>query len=279
MIRDKLFKQLSPTYGVSLYWSRPIWRLMDGHPLIVDEQVPIDEVSQLATSREVNKLYDYVVITEEGKICGVSSIRSILEAITKVRVEQARVANPLTGLPGNVLIQRELTRRLTSASRCAVVYADLDYFKWYNDRYGFHQGDRLIQFTADMLLEASRICGAAGDFVGHIGGDDFIVITNALEPQLLGEEMIRRFNAGVGAFYEGEDRLHVRDREGNPVEAGGVTISLSLIVCECSPAITAEVVSQEAAKLKKQAKGVAGSVCLFRELKGLNAASARVNAP
>lgn len=263
IMRDKLFQQLAGQYGLSLYWNRPISQLMDRYPLIVDEQMPIDQVSQMATSREFNQLYDYVVITSSGQFLGAASIRSILESITKAHIEHARIANPLTGLPGNVQIQRELTKRLGEKRDFSVIYADLDFFKWYNDRFGFHKGDQMIQFTGDVLQEASRISGHPFDFVGHIGGDDFIVITDADEPERLCEEMIHLFEQGVGSFYEPRpegERRRVFDREGQPVDADGVSLSLSLILCPGYAEMTLEHISQEAAKLKKEAKSRKGSV-------------------
>ncbi|MDF2815416.1 MAG: RNase stability modulator [Paenibacillus sp.] len=265
IMRDKLFQQLAGQYGISLYWSRPISQLMDQYPLIVDEKISLDQVSQMATSRDINQLYDYVIITSEGQYLGTASIRSILESITKARVEYARVANPLTGLPGNVQIQRELSKRLLEGSAFSVIYADLDFFKWFNDRYGFHKGDQMIQFTADVLQEASRTCGHSFDFVGHIGGDDFIVLTDVEFPNRLCEEIIRQFDQGVIAFYEAESH-EVVDREGRITDAEGVSISLSLVVCTCYADLNAEQISQEAAKLKKQAKAYKGSIYLYKHL-------------
>lgn len=272
IMRDKLFQQLAGQYGLSLFWNRPIRQLMDRQPLVVDEQTSIDQVSQMATSRHFNQLYDYVVITSAGQFLGAASIGSILESITKARVEYARIANPLTGLPGNVQIQRELTKRLTDRQGFSVIYADLDFFKWFNDRYGFHKGDQMIQFTADVLQETSRVCGHPFDFVGHIGGDDFIVITNVDMPDRLCEEMIQLFNQGVGSFYE-EESHNVFDREGKPVDAEGVSLSLSLIICPYFSDLTPEHISQAAAKLKKRAKSFKGSIYVYQHLEDLPAAA------
>ncbi|MEF3303768.1 bifunctional diguanylate cyclase/phosphodiesterase [Paenibacillus sp. GYB003] len=263
VMREKLFQQLAGQYGVPLYWNRPIVRLMDPNPLTVDERVPLDQVSRMTTAREANHLYDCVVITSGERFKGVASVRTILESITKVRIEHARIANPLTGLPGNLRIQRELNRRIAEAGRFSVIYADLDFFKWFNDRYGFQKGDELIQFTAGVLLESCRERGADDDFVGHIGGDDFIVMSRSDTPHELCEEMIRRFDAGVAAFTGPEEAVVVFDREGSPVDTDRVNISLSLIICECSPHLTAEYISHAAAKLKKRAKAHLGSVYFY----------------
>jgi diguanylate cyclase (GGDEF)-like protein len=259
MMRERLFQQLAGQYGFSLFWNRTIDQVMDPKPLIVDKHIPVETVSQLATSRDTN-LYDLVIITSDGKMAGASSIRTILECITNARMENAKVASPLTGLPGNIQIQRELTRRLMEKKRFSVLYADLDYFKWFNDRYGFQKGDQLIQYTADLIQHSIALCGKPLDFVGHIGGDDFILITSADDPEKLCNEIIRRFDQGVRMFYEGDDWTYVEDRKGNRIETSGVTISLSLLVCGTETPITLEEISQSAARLKKLSKASLGSV-------------------
>ncbi|WP_409345342.1 GGDEF domain-containing protein [Paenibacillus sp. MBLB4367] len=261
--RDRLFQQLAGQYGFSLFWRKTIDYVMDAIPLIVDETLPVEEVSQMAMSREKNKLYDLVIITRHGKMAGVASIRSILEYITNVRMESARFSNPLTGLPGNTPIHSELSRRLTAAKPFCVIYADLDYFKWFNDTYGFQKGDQLIQYTADVIQHTVSVCGHPLDFVGHIGGDDFIAISASADPEKLCREIIRRFDQGVQTMYEG-DIICVLDRGGNRVASSGVTLSLSLVVIDCSSSnVTLEDVSSMAATLKKKSKALEGSVYSF----------------
>lgn len=260
VMRENLFQQLAGQYGVSLYWNRPISQLMDKNPLIVNESMPIESVSQLAMAREMNRLYDLVIIASQEKLLGVASIRAILEAITHLRMETARVANPLTGLPGNTPINRELKKRIFDQQPFYVIYADLDYFKWFNDRFGFQKGDQMIQFTADVLQQSVSACGHPHDFVGHIGGDDFIVISTAADADCLCEEIIRRFRQGASLFDESGGWETVLDRGGNPVATDGVHISLSLIICTCNASVSLEHISQAAAGLKKQAKAQIGSV-------------------
>ncbi|MEW9698396.1 GGDEF domain-containing protein [Paenibacillus sp. SI8] len=266
MMRDRLFQQLAGQYAFSLFWNRAIEGLMDEAPLIVDEFMAVEQVSQMATSRSIHHLYDLVIITSQGKMAGTASIRTILESITNVRMESARVANPLTGLPGNLQINRELNKRIMENKPFHVVYADLDYFKWFNDRFGFQRGDQLIQYTADIMQQAIAVCGTPHDFVGHVGGDDFIAISSSNFPEQLCQEMIRRFEQGVQMFYEGEVWEYVWDRSGNPVQSEGVTLSLSLVVCSCESLISLEQISQTAAMLKKKAKAHLGSIYHIRSV-------------
>ncbi|TBL75604.1 bifunctional diguanylate cyclase/phosphodiesterase [Paenibacillus thalictri] len=266
IMRERLFQQLAGQYGFSLFWNRPIDQVMDKQPLIVDCGMPVEQVSLQATSRDINNLYDLVIIADKGKMAGVASIRSILECITNARMESAKMASPLTGLPGNIPIHRELNKRLGTGESFTVIYADLDYFKWFNDRYGFKKGDQLIQFTADVLQQAITVCGNPYDFVGHVGGDDFIVMSGTAGPEALCKEMIRRFDAGVSMFYDPEDWTYVEDRSGKKLDSEGVTISLSVVICECRTPVTMDQISQAAARLKKQSKSKQGSVYFMGNL-------------
>ncbi|MEK8126762.1 GGDEF domain-containing protein [Paenibacillus filicis] len=260
IMRERLFQQLAGQYGYSLFWNRPIEQLMDDSPLIADQHSTVETVSRLATSRDIRNLYDLVIVTAQGQMHGTVSIRAMLECITNAKMENARVANALTGLPGNLQINRELNRRLAEGRNFSVVYADLDYFKWFNDRFGFHRGDQLIQYTAECLGRSVRLLGTESDFVGHIGGDDFIVLTSSSEPEKLCAELLRHFDSGVSAFYETEDWTYVEDRDGNRVESEGLTLSLSLVICETGRNVTTEQISQAAAQLKKKSKAHRGSI-------------------
>ena len=260
IMREKLYWQLAEQYGLDLYWNRPVEKIMDQHPLIVDDHLPVDQISQMAMAREYDKLYDFVVIRRTGRMHGVASIRSILECITNIRTENARVANPLTGLPGNIRIHRELSRRLLDEEPFCVIYADLDYFKWYNDKFGFHRGDELIQYTAEILLQSVMVYGHSHDFIGHIGGDDFIVVSASARPEELCQEIIRRFESRIENFYGEEEWKEIVDREGNRIESEGISISLSLVICSGPCTLSVEELSRIAANLKKKAKKHKGSV-------------------
>jgi diguanylate cyclase (GGDEF)-like protein len=266
IMRDQLFQQLSGQYGFSLFWKRPVTQIMNNAPLIVDTQTPVEQVSQLAVSRSAGNLYDLVIITDAGVVASAVSVRSILECMTQERMEKARVANPLTGLPGNQQIQRELQKRLMEKRNFSVIYADLDYFKWFNDAFGFQKGDQLIQYTADIIQYAIAICGSPYDFVGHVGGDDFIAMTATEMPERLCEEIIRRFEQSIHLFYDGEQVTQVEDRNGNFVQNEGVTLSLSLVICSCEIPISSEQISMTAALLKKKCKARKGSIYISQQI-------------
>lgn len=122
------------------------------------------------------------------------------------RAKVLRAQSPLTRLPGNVRIQEEIEVRVRRQIHFALLYADLDNFKAYNDKYGFLQGDRVIQMTARALQDVAMEVGGPETFVGHVGGDDFVVIGELGHEQRLAEAAIARFDAEIPNAYDELDR-------------------------------------------------------------------------
>ena len=142
-------------------------------------------------------------------------------------------ANPNTGLPGNNSIMEELKRVLADGEAVTVIYADLDNFKVYNDKYGFAQGDNIIIFTANVIRVSMHVAGCGDAFLGHIGGDDFVLIVPADKCSAVADEIIKRIDKGILEFYSAEDlkRGYViaTDREGKKKEYPLVSLSLGAI--------------------------------------------------
>jgi diguanylate cyclase (GGDEF)-like protein len=122
------------------------------------------------------------------------------------RAIERRAVSPLTGLPGNVRIQEELRARVAAETPFALLYADLDNFKAYNDHYGFLRGDEALRFVAKCIQDAAL--GVAGEdaFVGHLGGDDFVVICRPEKAEALSDAIIDRCRQEVRELYEEQDR-------------------------------------------------------------------------
>jgi diguanylate cyclase (GGDEF)-like protein len=167
-------------------------------------------------------------------------------------------ANPLTRLPGNLSIQRELERRIASQEQYGVCYVDLDRFKSFNDHYGFKRGDEVIQQTADVLLDTTKTLGSPGDFVGHIGGDDFIVITTVERAEALCEGIVRHFDAMARQLYDEEDRargyLVHKDRKGQEVKIPLLSVSIALVTNETQTLTHPGQIAKIGAELKAYAK-------------------------
>ena len=146
------------------------------------------------------------------------------------RQQSARSANPLTGLPGNVEIERHILERLQSGAPFAVLYCDLDNFKAYNDCYGFARGDDVILYTRDCLTRAAATA-PSGCFVGHQGGDDFVVVCGAEDWERVASSFVALFDHGIGRFYNEADRsrgyILSRDRQDREQTFPLMTVSVA----------------------------------------------------
>jgi diguanylate cyclase (GGDEF)-like protein len=174
-------------------------------------------------------------------------------------------SNALTGLPGNVLIDSELSRRIAQGEKFAYLHIDLDYFKAYNDYYGHARGDVVIRFVAAMLQTEIQKQAQPGDFVGHIGGDDFVVITTPERSVPVGEAIKNSFDANIASQYDEVDlkRGHIMvlsSRQGGVQKFGLMTVTI-LVVSNVGRDIHhgAQVVDISK-ELKKQGKATPGSV-------------------
>lgn len=202
--RTQFYQQLGSRYGYDLYMNRSISLLMDENHLKVDYYTPILHVSNLAMSRQQEKLYDFIVVTRDGEYFGVVSIKALLLKISEIQISLARLESPLTGLPGNIVIKEKM-KELLQYSKYTILYFDLDNFKAFNDVYGFKEGDEIIQETANIITSNLQEYSKQGVFVGHIGGDDFIAILSNHEYITLCNEIINEFDSKITAFYVQED--------------------------------------------------------------------------
>lgn len=122
------------------------------------------------------------------------------------RAREMKALSPLTGLPGNVRIQDELHNLIRDGKPFALLYADLDNFKAYNDHYGFLRGDEALRFTARALQESAMDIAGEDTFVGHVGGDDYVVICPPGDAERICQTIIERFDQAVPGLYSAEDR-------------------------------------------------------------------------
>jgi EAL domain-containing protein (putative c-di-GMP-specific phosphodiesterase class I)/GGDEF domain-containing protein len=265
VMRYRLDRYLGMQYGVPLYFDRPITSIMDTSPLVVEEDTPVEIISQAAMNRSRLKLYDYIIVTNNQMLKGVVSVQTLLDTMTRIRLEMARGVNPLTGLPGNIVIEQELSKRARENEDYAVIYLDLDYFKSYNDRYGFENGDRVILFTAALLSSVVKKFGARNDFIGHIGGDDFIIITVPEKAEILCAKTARYFDRLIRRFYDSEDRaaggIRGYDRSGRETFFPLMSVSMAIVECVGLDYLyNLKEIAEKAAQLKRYAKSLPGSV-------------------
>lgn len=197
---------------------------------------------------------DYVVKPFEPKEL-MARIRMILR-----HTERDLEANPLTRLPGNVSILKELSRRLETKSLFAVCYLDLDKFKSYNDKYGFEHGDEVIRETARLLISVTKEFGNPDDFVGHIGGDDFVIVTTLDKTDLLCQKVILNFENLVPSFYNEKDRkngyIFAFDRNGKEQRIPLISISIGVVTNEFRKITHVAQIGEIGAELKSYAKSL-----------------------
>jgi len=201
MTKSRLSEIFGGRYGFSLYSKNSIRQLINTEFLRVNFNMPIDQVSRLAMQRPFERLYEPVVVENDGKYSGIVTIKDLLDASTSVAVSTAMHSNPLTGLPGNILIEKEILNHVLGDYPYCIMYFDIDNFKAYNDAYGFQNGDMMLALLADILKE----CATENEFIGHIGGDDFIVICDYIEVDDFCKTVIYKFSTRVNSLYHEED--------------------------------------------------------------------------
>ncbi len=181
-------------------------------------------------------------------------------------IDANRCISNLTGLPGNAQIEIELKRRVASKKLFAVLYADLDNFKAYNDKYGFMNGDEVIKFTANCMKESIQQYGVKGDFLGHIGGDDYVAVVGYDYARKIGKDIIKRFNAGIGEFYSEEDNengyVKLLNRKGKMEKFPLITLTVAMISNKYKKYSSALEIGEDGAQVKKKAKTITGSTFL-----------------
>ena len=180
-----------------------------------------------------------------------------------VRHEADSSLSPLTRLPGNISIEAELRRRIAGEQPFAVLYLDLDNFKAFNDAYGFGRGDDAIVMLASISLDAVRRRGSPGDLLGHIGGDDFVILTTAERCDEIAEVILEEFDERVGSLYSEKDRrsgfVETHDRRGSSVRVPLMSVSIAALSNERRKLTDYGQIGLIAAELKSYAKSIEGS--------------------
>jgi len=238
------------------------------------------EFCQRLRADRMTYLIPVIMITGKGeqqdKITGIKSgaddyvtkpfdLPELLARIEGVlwRTRVGKGSNPLTGLPGAPSIEHEIGKRINNGSKYAVCYLDLDSFKAYNDKYGYNQGDKVIIFAAKILIQAIAKEGSPDDFLGHIGGDDFIIVTTPERVERICSTIIDNFDLNIPAFYAPEDRekgyIDTFDRRGNRHRFPFITLSIGIATNEKRTFHSPLEVSAIATEMKQYAKTFTGS--------------------
>jgi diguanylate cyclase (GGDEF)-like protein len=198
----------------------------------------------------------------------VARIRSTLR-----RSKEFRELSPLTGLPGNTRILQEVTQRSSRGEPFAVGHVDIDRFKAVNDLYGFGRGDEFIVALAKCLLEAAAAAGDPPTFIGHVGGDDFVIVCTPDQIRPVTESAVNGFNRAADGLYDPESAargyVELTDRRGDVHRANLVTLSIGVALSTLRPLANAREMVAAASEMKTVAKGQPASyVAVDRRHKG-----------
>ncbi len=268
--RHEFLDNFSQPYRRELLGKKPCTELMDAAPLLVEKATPIHELSGFLSESEIKHFTDGFIITEQGRYIGVGTGQDLLREVTKAQIENARYANPLTMLPGNVPINEHIEHLLQNDKSFAVCYADLDSFKPFNDVYGYSKGDEAIQFTGKLL---ANVCDPKYDFIGHIGGDDFILILQSTDWEQRCNRALATFARTAPALFDEEHRAIggylAADRQGRIVHQQLPTLSIGAIWVAPELFSSHHEVAEAATAAKKMAKGKPGN-SLFIERRHLH---------
>ena len=179
------------------------------------------------------------------------------------RSRDMRAQSPLTGLPGNVRIEEDIDRRVDEGTPFALLYADLDHFKSFNDHYGFMRGDQALQATAGMLEEVARDVTSGASFVGHVGGDDFVIVVPPELAAVVAQAIVERFDRDAASYYDPQDRdrgyIEVTNRRGELQRFPVLTISIGVASTERRAFQHYAEAVAVATEMKQFTKGSAGS--------------------
>jgi diguanylate cyclase (GGDEF)-like protein len=255
------------------YFSRPYYRELFGRrsclqfashaPLTMETSTTGSEIAQLLTREDPGYLHDGFIFTTGGRYAGVGRGDELVRKVMEQRVETARYANPLTFLPGNVPIDEHIRRLLGARVTFTACYIDLNHFKAFNDRYGYWKGDRVLELAATLLRNgADPSC----DFIGHIGGDDFLIVFQTAAWQGAMHTMMTRFNQEVVHHYQDEDvaagGIVGENRRGQPEFHPFVSMAVGAVIVPVGTAKTSTEISDAATRAKSAAKrSASGFVC------------------
>jgi len=258
--RFVMIEHFARPYERELYGRKSCRQFMDQKPLIADRATSLQELSFRMAQADAHHLFNGFIITDQGRYLGMGTGHDLMREITQMQINAARYANPLTQLPGNVPITEHIDRLLESGARFWVCYFDLDHFKPFNDVYGYRRGDDVIQLTGNLL---TSYCDPDRDFVGHIGGDDFMVLFQSEDWERRCQQVLEEFARKVLDFYSTEDRDRggyiSEDRQGKKVFYSLMSLSIGAIRVEPQQYHTHHQIATAAAESKKQAKKIFGN--------------------
>jgi diguanylate cyclase (GGDEF)-like protein len=268
--RARFMDQYSKLYYREVWGRKPCIVHANLEPRLIERNHNVDELIGILTSDDQRYLVDGFIVTNNGRYEGMGTGEQLVRSVTETRIEAARHANPLTFLPGNIPIGQHIERLLTNGVEFVACYADLNNFKPFNDQYGYWRGDEMIRLVAGLAVTH---CDPRRDFVGHVGGDDFILLYQSADWQLQCEQLIAEFAARAVELFDQTARdaggIHAEDRHGVSRFFPLTTLSIGAVKIHCDEYTSAEQVASVAARAKHDAKS-SGSGLLILDARDFN---------
>lgn len=267
--RSGIIDRFAQLYQRELYGAKPCTTFMDNAPLIVDKSTTLQELCQIVADGDSRHLSNGFIVIENGIYLGTGTGHDLMREITQMQLNAARYANPLTLLPGSVPINEHMDRLLANNVNFCLCYFDIDHFKPFNDVYGYRKGDRIIQDAGKILTAHAD---PELDMVGHVGGDDFIIVFQSEDWEARCQEIMAGFSTEVLRHYSHEDIARggyiSEDRRGNTMLHSLATLSIGAVRVDPGLYGTTYHIASAASEAKKQAKKINGN-SLFVERRKL----------
>ncbi|HEX9080399.1 MAG TPA: EAL domain-containing protein [Desulfuromonadaceae bacterium] len=251
-------------FGFHINHSKKIRDLMSPVALTLEADTPIEDAARAIQTLEAGFRADNMCVTRNGRYEGIVDVNRFIGAMTEINLTLAKGANPLTGLPGNESIQRVINDNLSAGKPFDIAYIDIDNFKPYNDYYGFQRGDVVIKALAEVIVAVVEGSGCRGSgFYGHIGGDDFILISSPNSAAAMANGIIREFEGHLPVFH-GENDYRAGgyaaiNRKGQEETFGLLSLSIGILNTLAMPVASYAQLASLATEVKKAAKRQPGS--------------------
>ena len=262
--RDELLIFLSRPLHPELYNRKPVATVMTRETVLVEARARLDQVSRIVTARNARAPRDDFIITRNGLYLGLGRTFDLLRQITAQQIQAARHCNPLTGLPGNREIQRHLSQWVARRRHFVACHLDLDHFKAFNDTYGYARGDQVLLHVSQVI---SQVVRPRVDFVGHVGGDDFVFLMRSQDWTLRLITLIEELAASLINFHSSEHReaggLVGLDRDGTTRHFPLLSASIAAFEIDGNNMVTTEVIAETLRQTKTLAKARPGCSCLL----------------
>lgn len=261
-------------YGFALNQYKTVEHIMERRFPVIEANTALEEAAVKIQMRNSEFLYEDICITRNGKYFGTLSIYILLNAITEKSLLLARGSNPLTELPGNEFIQREINKKLSQGLHFDVCYIDIDNFKPYNDHYGFEKGDHVIKTLGSIISDIINADYNKFDFLGHIGGDDFLIITRPQSALNICNKTVLNFEERLPEFHGTEDYnigfYSSCNRKGIEEEFRLLSLSIGIVGTEYHKVDSYAQLASIATEVKKAAKAQPGSSIVRNKRTSIN---------